>query len=940
MQFKRMRTYPRTLISLMLIGIGLPILLAMAGTANNASQSDRNVYIAFGFHVNLYHSFRNDTNDENGFGKDIRIIRHIIDTLDRYNTQGVPVKAVWDFDNLFSLQEILPQYAPDIITNIRRRVRSNGDEVILMSYNNGLVSAMTEQELSDAMRWAVSNPWQSGVKDLFGTYTPIVRPQEMMTTPGNFSLYQKQGIRAVALYYSATPFDTFRVFSRQLTRTEAHNPIRYRHPETKEEMVIIPTYHFGDLVEHVSLKNWVGELSELQSNGELDRDALIFINYDADSDLWSGIDMPWLLKWLPNTRGLSGLIEEVADLSRVQFTTLGNYLDHHPPAGTFYFSQDTADGSYNGYNSWAEKAEATQYWTAIERNRRLRTTALKTMPLLSHPEAREEIEHLVAFADMKRLRALSTTNFGMATPFLSRQRQQAMAGLTADLDQSSDQIEQRITTYLGWMLKQQSPPRLKDNRMVWRDTLMVLQPNTDGALTGNRFLSLTPPPGIGNSTAIVVVRPNGERLSTIDLGSTVDDNSRHRRVLYISGDTGITDGVYFLFSCESTGRPNNKPLVDIRVAKSGLSNANMDIRFTPSGLVEGIYLNGVRQADGGSLIPYLKYDQQVLHAESAIQQGQISMDGLSASISLAGKFSGPPSHAYRAGRMDYRLTLMANLPYLLVQGRITYPSTKLIDLFKAQTPDLMLRADMRWQEVAPAEIRFTPRATMHDPVRILKRNYLNIETEYRLDYFRHDKRNLKLDNVNNHITASYVGLVSGNHGMAVAKDNSIQSNFAFAPLKVRYHVETDDFSINVNPFGTYCGRQYQPQTWGNRQGYEVTLLTGEQFSSSGPTYNGRSQNFALLYTFFEGPQIPERIKLDLIGFSHPPIVISCHGGAFHQQPPEPLHVRQALVADSKEEWIQFNAELNEKRYRCTSPLSLEIKILWANIKAYLSNTAM
>jgi len=28
------------------------------------------VCVAFGFHVNLYHSFRGDTNDKNGFGKD------------------------------------------------------------------------------------------------------------------------------------------------------------------------------------------------------------------------------------------------------------------------------------------------------------------------------------------------------------------------------------------------------------------------------------------------------------------------------------------------------------------------------------------------------------------------------------------------------------------------------------------------------------------------------------------------------------------------------------------------------------------------------------------------------------------------------------------------------------------------------------------------------
>jgi hypothetical protein len=65
---------------------------------------------------NLHHSFRNDTNDEQGFGKDILVIRHSIATLDRLNREAIPVKAVWDFDNLFALQEILPRFAPDIMS--------------------------------------------------------------------------------------------------------------------------------------------------------------------------------------------------------------------------------------------------------------------------------------------------------------------------------------------------------------------------------------------------------------------------------------------------------------------------------------------------------------------------------------------------------------------------------------------------------------------------------------------------------------------------------------------------------------------------------------------------------------------------------------------------------------------------------------------------------
>ena len=38
-------------------------------------MSDPKIFLAFRFHVNFYHSYRGDTPDELGFGKDVRIIR-------------------------------------------------------------------------------------------------------------------------------------------------------------------------------------------------------------------------------------------------------------------------------------------------------------------------------------------------------------------------------------------------------------------------------------------------------------------------------------------------------------------------------------------------------------------------------------------------------------------------------------------------------------------------------------------------------------------------------------------------------------------------------------------------------------------------------------------------------------------------------------------------
>ena len=51
---------------------------------DTAMKSNR-IHVAYGFHVNCYHSYRGDTNDEQGFGSDLRIIRKIIAALDQLN---------------------------------------------------------------------------------------------------------------------------------------------------------------------------------------------------------------------------------------------------------------------------------------------------------------------------------------------------------------------------------------------------------------------------------------------------------------------------------------------------------------------------------------------------------------------------------------------------------------------------------------------------------------------------------------------------------------------------------------------------------------------------------------------------------------------------------------------------------------------------------------
>ena len=861
----------RKSIRLLLILVGVLVLWAPRAfhQASPAAGRPHKVHIAFGFHVNLYHSFRGDTNDENGFGQDIRVIRHTIAELDRFNRQGIPVHGVWDFDNLFSLQEILPVHAPDIISDIQRRVRENNDDVILMSYNNGLMSAMTDEEFMTSMQRAMSNEKGSGVNDLFARVAPIVRPQEMMTTPGNFKRYQSLGIEAVSLYYSATPFDAFRMFSRELTPAEAHNPITYRNPATDEQITVLPTYHAGDLVENVSLRDWAERLHRLQDEGRIDRDVLIFINFDADAEFWTGADLPWHLDWLPNTGGLAQLVASVSDLDFVTFSNVSDYLASHEPVGAVQFSQDTADGSFNGYNSWAEKAYASDYWTRIERNRRIHRIARK---LLAHGDGQAmspDLADLLHGSFETRLRALSTTNFGLATPFLTRPREAAMGSLLDRLDWYSDQIRVRLKDRAGKMIATRGPHPLPGSPAQALETFVYLA----NKAPGDRHLTFSLPVHASVDDRFVIADTDGQVIpATLE---TIDGRDAGQSAgFYISRHESMPDGIYTLYRMSPT-KERAVPSSDDSIYADAtlLKNESIRVQLDANGHVAGVTRDGVRQLDAGSLVPYIVYQGQ--HYRPDHLTVTVEQDGRHgvAALRLAGPFSGPQTVTRAPGWVDYRLRVMQGVPCLFIDGRIRYPDTRRGTVIQADKPMLARKIDAGWQEVAPVELKFSHHANRAHPFVIHKRNFLGSEDAYAVDYFRHSPDNVNVADINNHITAEYVGVSAQGHGMAVAMNNAVRANFAFSPFKMTHLAENDTFAIQANPFGTYYGKQIVPPTRGNRLGYEAVILSAPQLHSAGPTYNGYQDRFDLMVGFFDGDTIPDALKQDLIAFADRPVAI-------------------------------------------------------------------
>ncbi|NWH04408.1 hypothetical protein [Desulfobacter latus] len=166
--------------------------------------------------------------------------------------------------------------------------------------------------------------------------------------------------------------------------------------------------------------------------------------------------------------------------------------------------------------------------------------------------------------------------------------------------------------------------------------------------------------------------------------------------------------------------------------------------------------------------------------------------------------------------------------------------------------------------------------------------------------------------MNNHITDGYIALVSGKKGLAVGMDKTVASNFAFAPVKIRYDRKQKLFSAKINPFGTYYGRQYDHPTWGNRQGFKATVISGKQFHSAAPTFNGENANFSIMLGFFDQGKMTDRLKNDLLMHSTPAIAFTLRERPSKKsQPPVPPDIFQASFADGKLtlKWESHNPDI-------------------------------
>ncbi len=769
------------------------------------------VHVGYGFHVNCYHSYRGDSNDELGFGGDIRIIRKIIQILNECNEKGIPVKGTWDFENAYSLEEILPKYAPDIIDGVRERVKNYGDENDIMGYNNGALGAMTEDEFAASIEWAVSNPNGSGLVDLFGECAKVVRPQEMMFTPSQVHSYKRVGMEAVCLYYSCVPFDGFRTIIPQLKDELAFNPVNYVYEG--EKLVVLPTYSNTDVIDAGSLRYLAKELHAKQLTGEINSDVFIFINMDADAVLWEPLELPGPLSKIANTDGIRGLVMEVADLDFVEYNTPGGYLKDHAPLADIEFTHDTADGSFTGYASWAEKPFNRKIWTRLERAR-------------AYARAAKQDAQSASFFD--RVMLLSTTHFGLASPVLNVER------------------ENRALELSQAMVQKELAAREKTAKLT------LANPN-DSTLV-----------------AAQLAFDAGALQDIAALGVTADGLLSFGAVAMDSHADGSVASAYVI--CRFKKKKAAYP-VDIhcdavpkqKQSARAVASQNLRVNLCGHGEVTSVYYKNRKIGGKDFIRSYLGYERKISHfGEKHLEL--LPAAGEAEGCRIAGSIHLPEE--VKAGSFSIDLFTVPEVDCVFVQLRVKYPYTKEENSISTHSSALGRFSDMKWQQSVPLQIR----PELKGDISVVKRNFAHQLSSYRVASFWNSvPENTRLASFNNQLTGGMVGVSNGETGVIVANARQVLGSMAHCPMRLAQ--KDGQAIVSMNPFGTYYGKQRKHPTRSNGAVGDSFVMVAPQARSIAPAYNGAEENSIMAIFAYDG-LLPENAVLsDICGFADGAVVL-------------------------------------------------------------------
>jgi hypothetical protein len=894
------------------------IFLLLSAKGMSREALDPQVYVMLGFHASFYHSWRGDTPDEAGFGTDIRIVREIIRMLDEANKQGLEARGYWDFTVHWTLEQIIPEYAPDIIEGIKRRVEADLDEVLPGPYNNGANSAATREEFLCAVGFSFQNQFGSGLDQVFGRVTPIYRPQEGMFTTGQIPLLQETGVEGLILAYSNIPFTSFTNFIPVLEPEHRFNPVWMRTSPDGPRIMVLPCVSPGDVVNFVSMENWLLKLRKLQNSGRVNKDLLIHINFDADAETWLPIGVPgFLAKDVPNAGGLMEYIDAVNKYPWAHFTTPGEYLRDHLPEAEILVRQDLADGAFDGYYSWAEKFASHRIWSELEMSR---VYTYQAMALSDQKHGGQRLWEGIDSSFFKRLIGLCTTHFGMSTPIINEERQEVAERIASTARNIAQEELNKAAARLARARAGQVPGKAE-----YSFTVFNYPRGKDAKPRACSMLMRVPvvlPPG---ARGWVLKDEQGQKIpcSIVNMDDLSGDEYA-AEILFALSLGPREQKTFSLYQEKGSGQ--NLPRT-IRTLKNPWIEISLD---EESGIREFLF-KGNKVGGKEFLDPFITYrtgKKPVSYHAQGFRLGDLSAEtwhGIQRAA-LHAEIPVETPHGTLVANASYTLTLPDEFPWVIADVRIDYPYTLPQDIIHTVNQKLRRYLDLRWIEVAPFQLSPSILAPQASPLKIWKHNYLDITSFYELNYGQINPENKNLDSFNHHVTAGWVAMSNGRLGFLIGENAQAMSSMAFCPMRLRQ--EKGIQHLSLNPFGSYHGKQFDySHLGGNSMGTEITLIGGAHLKPNGPSYNGESESFSLLLAPYPGDEPPGELQADAAAFFYPFGVVYLNT-PLGKDTLIPAHVRDYIAARMREKALASQAPLPAPTAFLANPSDRAVDLVW------------
>jgi hypothetical protein len=862
---------------------------------------DFKVYVALGFHINFYHSWRGDTPDEAGFGTDIRVIRKVLEILNRSNRAGLKSRAYWDTEVYWTFQEILPKYSPDILEGIRDRVHSGLDEVVPGPFNNGANHAATKDEFHASVAWALENPWGSGLKQLFENVAPFYRPQETMFTIGQESLLRENGLNGIMLYYAGVPFNTLSTFIATLPDEHRYNPLWFRSREDQSPLVLMPCIAAGDLIEQISLENILLDLHQRQMRGDIRSDVIININEDADLETW----LP-TIKWMPNMGGLEEFIRVVNKYPWADFTLPSEYVASHAPKGEIIVRQDLADGGFDGNYSWAEKCASLRAWTLLEQSRlaSYRADFLAKQAGLNLDSLLWDGMNASFF---QRLIGLTTTHFGMSTPIINEERQNKAYAILGDARRLAEEAEQRAIYAL-----------LQPSSALYDFELYLTPPGR----------SIDPSP-VRVPVSLPVVLPQG-----VEAVSAEDASGRRIRVsltdleLHPDGKTAARVRFEADLKTAASLRIKLQPsTASSPPAVRHLKNQWLEVKFSEAQGIESFTCNGSSVGGPGLLDPFVTYDQKTCFTTGYEFEDlrRETWDGLQR-VRLKARIPMQTPEGEFNSELTYTFALYEELPCLFVEVEARYAATPKRQVIHNLTQKLRRLMDLRWVETAPFQLTPAIHAPAEKPLRIWKHNYMGITSFYDLDYGKINPKNRDLDSFNHQVTAGWVAVSNGIQGLLIGENAQELSSMAFCPMRLRER--NGQQGISLNPFGSYYGKQLDySHLGGNGNGTVIMQAFSGALQPNGPSFNGETLHFSLMLAPYAGDEPPQELQDRAAAHFYPPVVI-VHSALPEMKAASIRDIEHFITSEKERGALQTDAPPRPPAAILANPSSHAVDLVW------------